>query len=109
MSGGKAKSGRPIASANRCEDFTDKTTLNSPKATVISKLKEGDVLRVDLQPIRAGGATVVAITPGDQVAGAITSTKSPQLIKCIEKGHKYQALVVEIDGGRCTVEISVAS
>lgn len=107
---GRDKSGsyKPTPTPTSCQDFVDKTSLTSPKAPV-KQLKVGDRLRVELQPIKAGGNTVIAITEKKETAGAITSTKTPRLIKCLEEGHKYIAVVLSISGGQCTIEIKSAS
>ena len=92
----------------RCEDLFEETTLNSPNQAVVRTLKAGHELDVQLKQ-NAGGArpSVVAVTPkpNPQVAGAITSAKAPRLIDCIDKGFKYVAVVLEVKGGHCKIEI----
>jgi hypothetical protein len=85
-----------------CACFVDRVVLASPKPKVIAKLKEKDILKVELKD---GKPPVLAVTKGDEVAGTIIPTDLSTLVACIKKGYHYEANVVEIDGGSCTVEI----
>ena len=92
----------------RCEDLFEQTTLNSPNAAVLKALKVDEVLNVQVKPNTGGaGPSVVAVTtkPNPQIAGAITSATAPRLIDCISKKFKYIAVVLEVKGGLCKVEI----
>ena len=57
--------------------------------------------------LRLEGETgpVVAVTGGGQVAGSITHPSLAKLIECMQQGFKYVAIVVEVDGGACHVEV----
>ncbi len=83
--------------------FTETTILNSPDAAVIGTLAVGQVLRIELQdqPRRR----LVAVASGSRIAGAITSAKLVDMIECITLGFSYSAKILEIQGGRVTVEI----
>lgn len=85
-----------------CSCFVDQVVLASPKPKVIAKLEENEVLRVELKD---GKPPVLAITESNEIAGTIIPTDLSTLVECVEKGHQYQATVVAIDGGSCTVEI----
>jgi len=85
-----------------CACFLDRVVLASPKPKVIAKLKVNEVLSVELKD---GKPPVSAVTKSGEVAGAIIPTDLSMLVACIEKGHQYEAMVVAIDGGSCTVEI----
>lgn len=79
-------------------------TLSSPVRAVVSRLKRGDRLSVEVQ--RAGRVdALVALTAERQLAGSLMPKSRTKLLDCIEKGRKYIALVTERNGGACTVEI----
>jgi len=85
-----------------CDDLVFPTILNSPKVSVISKLRAKDVLRLNL----AGPAgPVVAVTKEGETAGSITEPRLVDLIRCMNTGHKYIALVLSIDAGACRVQV----
>jgi len=85
-----------------CDDLVFSTTLNSPKVSVISKLKAKDVLRLTLAGPRG---PVVAVTSEGETAGSITEPRLVDLIRCMSEGHKYIALVLSIDAGACRVQV----
>jgi len=103
MSGSGGGSGHETSSPKNCESLSIKTQLASPKPTVISKLKIGDFLTIDLTPPRG---PVQAITGDGEIAGAILSPTIAQLIECINDGHIYKAKVLEIKGGNCQILIT---
>jgi hypothetical protein len=85
-----------------CACFVDRVVLASPKPTVIAKLSKNDILKVELKD---GKPPVLAVTEGGEVAGTIIPTDLSTLVDCIKTGHQYEANVITIDGGSCTVEI----
>ena len=97
---------------SKCEDLFDQTPLNSANAQVLKGLKVGDVLRIELKT-NPGGArpSVIAVKPKPkpEIAGAITSAIAPRLIDCISRGFMYVAIVKELKGGYCTVEVRPAA
>ena len=113
MSGsGGGRSGGGGVERTDCEDLIDRTTLNSANPAVLKSLKVDNILRVELKS-NPGGVkpSVVAVRPKPrtEIAGAITSAIAPRLIDCIGKGFKYVAVVRELKGGQCTVEVRLAT
>jgi len=104
----KSRSRRPPEPSSKCSEFVEKTPLSSPKAAVLKKLKPGDILDVVLQANVDKTSTVVA-AKNMQVAGSIISARSPQLIRCLKEGYEYEAKVLELTGGLCTVEVRTKS
>lgn len=93
----------PGAPSDPCS-ITEMTALNSPAPKVLSTLRAGAVLDVDLEigPPRR----LLVRTRDGQIAGTITSPKSSLIIQCIEEwDREYQAVVQDVRGGLCTVEI----
>lgn len=86
-----------------CEKLSIKTQLASPVPTVVSTLKVGEILAVQLIPPRG---PVQVVTAGGDVAGAILPPDLAQLIECISDSHEYQAKILGIDGGNCQVLIT---
>lgn len=90
------------ASKDDC-GITETTTLNSPNRRVVSTLRVGEELDIELQ---LGPPRQLLATKGGEVAGSITSPKSAQIILCIHgRGLRYIAVVSTIRGGLCRVEI----
>lgn len=80
------------------------TILNSPVPAVVATLKVGDILDVSLvkgPPVRVIVQTLAGVT-----AGSFTGAKLPQIIKCLEAGVVYQALVVSIKGAAVRIRVS---
>ncbi len=92
--GGGADTGGP----NPCM-FTEETILASPNMAVVSTLSVGDVMTV----LQSGPRVVAQASAG--IAGAITSTRLPVIIQCMNGGQQYLACVKQINGGAVTVEI----
>lgn len=91
-----------LSSNDPC-DITEVTLLNSPNRTVVSTLRAGDQLEVELRP---GPPRQLLAVHGNQVVGSITSPKSAQIILCIRReNHAYFAVVRSIHGGLCEVKI----
>ncbi len=85
-----------------CASIFEKTILNSPKPDVISKLKVGDVLTLELKQYDEK-KSLVAVTSDNEVAGSITSATLSKIKNCIDQGFSYISIVESIEGGRCTV------
>lgn len=85
-----------------CDLFSAKTTLRSPKKSVIDTLDEGDLLDVKLT---SGKPPINAVTEEDDIAGSIVIPEQDDLVKCIKKGSVYVVEVLSIEGGTCIVEL----
>jgi hypothetical protein len=101
MGGGGGGGGTPIAT---CASISLKVTLNSPNAKVIRTLKKDDELSIQLK-----GTSVVAVTDAGEIAGAITFAGITEFKKCLEQGHEYIAIVVQVHQGNCEVLIQYNS
>ena len=87
-------------SGDHC-DITEVTTLNSPNRTVLTTLRDGDVLIIELRD----GRRLLA-THGDKVAGSITSASHARILQCMrQEGREYEAVVLSVRGGACNVRI----
>src|ERR1035437_6899779 len=85
-----------------CSSIIEHTILNSPDPKVLSKLKVNDQLQLEAKTDRG---PLVAIDSSGNIAGSITSGILAQLLDCIKKGYKFIAIIEEMDGGKCKVEI----
>lgn len=85
-----------------CSHLTFVTNLASPVPNVVAKLHKGSELTIqyngDDQP-------VLALTSSGETAGSIVGALLGFMTGCIENGYEYVAKVVEIDGGRCQLEV----
>lgn len=85
-----------------CADIFIKTILSSPNPEVIGKLKKNDTLRLELQ---SETGPLLAFTNQGEVAGSVTSASLARIIRCIQDGYNFIAIVMNLIGGRCDVEV----
>jgi len=83
-----------------CETLMTKTILSSPNPEVIPHLKKSQVLDIELR-----GASLIALTADGEIAGSITSSIMARIVECIRQGFEYVAIVENVSGGRCDVEV----
>lgn len=81
-------------------DIIEVTTLNSPNRTVVTTLRDGDVLAIELRDERR-----LLAMHGNRVAGSVTSTSHPRILQCMQRGSEYVAIVLSVRGGACDVRI----
>lgn len=97
--------GRRTPDTFDCSSLVVRTHLNSPKPAVLKKLHKGSQLTVDLES-RGGKIIVVAKTAQQEIAGSITAGAGlASLIKCLEQGVAFKAMVSSIAGGGCEVVV----
>lgn len=87
----------------KCSSIRFTAVLNSPQPSVISTLSAGDVLEVS---IHSGSSISVVVSKNGTPAGSITGQYLSDLLSCIQNGYDYEATVISISGGQCTVEVS---
>jgi hypothetical protein len=104
MSGSK-RTWTPTTPTNTCDQLSFRSSINSPQPSVISGLNKGDILKVVLQTIPQ---TAVVVEHQGTTAGALVGTKVNSLINCLQNGYQFVAEVLEVAGGRCTVEVRPA-
>jgi len=88
-------------------NIIERVSLTSPVPAVISTLKKGDKLDVRIRT-QAGRDSVVAHAPSGVIAGAIILSsvqRTRDLIECLREGWHYDAIVLDIKGGLCNVEV----
>jgi hypothetical protein len=92
----------PPTSFDKCEAIRFETVLMSPQAPVLAKLIVGQILLLELST-QQERPIVKVVTDRGETAGTVTSTYLTQIIECLERGHKYVAEVLGLDGGACRV------
>lgn len=102
--GGSGSSGGwvPSAPSNACERINFRAVINSPQP-IVSTLKVQDVLAVKLQTTPA---PAVVVEFQGTIVGALTGAHVNSLVNCLQNGYTYEAIVVAIAGGSCTVQVS---
>jgi hypothetical protein len=85
-----------------CSSIIEHTILNSPNPAVLAKLKINDELELLAKTERG---PLEAFDSNGDIAGSITSSILAQLLDCIKKGYSFIAIIEEIDGGKCKIEI----
>ena len=83
-----------------CADLVFAVTLASPVPLVLGRVKPGDTLSVR----RGTGKAVDAYYASDRV-GSITHANQQRLVECLASGEQYEAVVLEVEGGRCEVRV----
>lgn len=86
-----------------CGEIIEKTILNSPNPFVLSLLQPLDILEIFLE--ENNGSTRVLVKKNELIAGSVTFAKLAELILCIQSGTNYVAIIDQISGGRCVVQI----
>ena|ERR1700693_3630513 len=79
------------------------TTVNSPNRAVLATVRPGDTLDVDVLP--GPPIQLVANTANGVVLGSLTPPSLPQIVQCIQQGYQYLAVVTDIRGGACSVQV----
>jgi hypothetical protein len=96
----------PAGKGGAC-DSSDECAINttailqSPRADVVSSLRVGDILRLQ---ITNGGPPVLAMAPDNNIAGGVI-VEIKRLVDCIRMGNSYDAKVLSIDGGAVKLHI----
>lgn len=85
-----------------CGSLTVITQLSSPIKEVIGKLKEGDILSIQ---IATDQGPVQAFTEDPELAGNVLASRVLDLVNCIVQGNSYAAVVLSIDGAHCKIHI----
>jgi hypothetical protein len=102
MSGsGSEPTGGPWAAGGKADDCNfevPSTQLRSTVANVVSKLKKGDVLHVEVDE----DLPAVLVKRGGEAVGSIVD-RVPKFVACSKAGFRYDAEILEIDGAAVTV------
>lgn len=102
--GGSGSGGwTPTSPTDKCSTLAFEAQLNSPQAAILATLVIGEYLAVDLSALPK---QVVQVIKNGVVVGALTGTQTPQLIGCLQNGYSFQAEVLNVAGGMCTVRVS---
>lgn len=99
-SSGSTGGGSPV---DPCDTLAFRTTLNSPEGDVVDDLEMTEELDVSLDDEGA----VVARRRTGQVAGSITANVA-DLLRCLDRGRSFVAIVRSIEGGAVTVDVQPA-
>jgi hypothetical protein len=107
MSGNRRTSGsggRPGGGAryDDCSSLSFEASLYSPVPSVITKLKVGDYLRIELDDTEK---TVLALNNRREIAGTLVGKNMLKIIDCLRKNFKYKGEITKISGGSCTITI----
>ena len=100
--GGPGPGGPSSGPGVDCSTLTFRTTLNSPDPDVVAQLNRGDILGVRAE---SDAGPIVAVTSEEEVVGSITSSQMAELLRCVDEGYTYVAIVRSISGGRVDVEV----
>lgn len=93
----------PVEPVPDCQ-IVERTQINSPKAVVVKRTQVGDQLKVMLLTENAQKLLAAENDRGETV-GSLTPRNLPELIRCIQAGHRYSATVLRVLGGVVEVEI----
>lgn len=92
-----------IPPGDSCERLMSETTLTSPDRVIVSQLRQGTLLDVEVD--NSGMRPVVRAMYDGKAAGSITSSIIQRIVECIEKGYDYVAEVLSVQGGTCKVRV----
>ncbi len=85
-----------------CSSIDVNVVLQSPQPAVVTTLRKGDLLRVQLT---SGGPPILAVTQQGAAAGAIIPPDIRKLVDCLNKGHDFVAEVLQVTGGAVRVRV----
>jgi len=107
MTGGKGDSdgvGPPVPDGGEdCKHSYPGAQLVSPKN--LSQIQVGELLVLQSREIN-GSPVLFAVTRQGVEIGAVTLRESGQIIRCIERGYRYGAEVIRMDGADVTLKIN---
>lgn len=102
---GSPSSSWTVPPGDSCDRLTSDTTLTSPNRDVVSLLKPGTELNIEVD--ESGDTPLVRAVYNGQIAGSITSSIIQKLVQCVENGYSYVAEVKSVEGGTCKVRVRV--
>lgn len=105
MGGSSSNGGNRPTPQDPCNTLSFHSAINSPQPALIPKLKVGTILDVRLQTTPRAQ---IVVELKKQVVGALTGAKVSRLVSCIQNGYKYEAKVLSISGGNCSVKVQPA-
>ena len=100
--GGSGGGWTPTTPSNPCERLAFRADIASPQPAVISSLQVGQKL---LRSLIQGPPPSVHVLNNGSIAGTLTGPNVPRLIQCMMQGFVYEADVVALNGGICTVQV----
>jgi hypothetical protein len=101
VGGGGGRELPPGKPDDNCDKLDVPTLLNSPVPKVVATLKKGDQLDVVLK--KTGNlARLEAVDAQGKVAGSLTPNELLQIVRCIENGHEYVAILTADPAGGAT-------
>ncbi len=102
MSGGGGYGPGPTSLDSPCSSLTLEAPLQSPKPSVVKKLKVKDKLEVIS---RGKDGPIIARHSRHGDAGSIVE-RMANLLRCLEEGTEYIAEVLSIEGGTVRVKVT---
>jgi hypothetical protein len=89
-----------------CHNFRFEATISSPQPTAVANLHVDEVLTVGIEQQGTNRMVAVRRSNGDLV-GSLTDHLR-ELIRCIQEGVDYEAVVITIQGGAVRVRVQPA-
>lgn len=100
--GGSGGGWTPTAPSNPCERLNFRADIASPQPAAISSLQVGQKLVLSLIQ---GASPSVHVLNQSSIVGTLTGPNVPRLIQCMMQGFIFEADVVALNGGLCTVQV----
>lgn len=93
----------PADERTPCDQLQFDATVASPQPSVVQQLQPGDELDVDHR-VSDGTRAIVLLTADGNLAGALT-TRTADLLRCLQAGFEFVAVVRSVDGGAVHVHV----
>ena len=101
MSGGDSGGyGGGYTSQKDCDNLFIKVRLSSVNESIIEELSVSDILSIALLD------NSIVAQKGSDIAGSIASREIIDLLECIKEGKAFIATVVEVNDGKCIVNVA---
>lgn len=109
-SGSSGRSGFEDGGGDQLDcNIVERISLTNPVVAVIATIKKGDQLPIEIRQV--GQREAVVAKKNGQIAGAIILSsvkRMGDLIACIRRGNRYDAIVLSVKGAICEVEVHPA-
>lgn len=88
------------ADSNKTCLINQKTSLENTDLDVLNEVNVGDVFPVKIRDRRP-----CVVDYDDQIIGSILESLGELILDCSEKGYRYRAEILEIEGRHCEVQV----
>lgn len=87
---------------SRCKSISEELRVQSPNPSILATVEKDDILTVSASN---GKAPIILLDNSANTVGSILPSSGASLLKCINEGYTYRALVLSKTKGICVVRL----